>query len=132
VRSYAQYLLYDDPPREGATLTEIWSGFQTGLRFTDGRAKPSYEAYRLPIVVQRARGGAVLIWGRVRPGSGVRRVELTRDGRVVRRMETNDAGYFEVTLGRRASYRFSAFDAEGKPLGTSRTAHPVVATPAPD
>jgi len=132
VRSYAQYLLYDDPPREGATLKEIWSGFQTGLRFTDGTAKPSYDAYRLPIVVQRARGGGVLIWGRVRPGSGVRRVELRRGGRVATRVETNDAGYFEVTLGRRASYRFRAFDAEGKLLGTSRTARPVVATPSPD
>lgn len=131
VRSYAQYLLFDDPAREGATLKEIWSGFQTGLRFTDGSKKPSYDAYRLPIVVQRARGGGVLIWGRVRPGSGVRRVELTRGGRVVRRVETNDAGYFEVTLGRRASYRFRAFDADGKLLGTSRTARPVAATPSP-
>jgi hypothetical protein len=82
--------------------------------------------------VQRARGGGVLVWGRVRFGSGVRRVELTRDGRVVRRLDTNDAGYFEETLGRRASYRFSAFDADGKLLGTSRTAHPVAATPSPD
>ncbi len=34
--SYAQYLLYDDPPRPGTTEKEIWAGFQTGLRFTDG------------------------------------------------------------------------------------------------
>ena len=40
------------------------------------RRSPSYDAYRLPIVVQRARGGGVLVWGRVRPGSGVRRAEL--------------------------------------------------------
>ena len=132
VRSYAQYLLYDDPPREGTTPVEIWSGFQTGLRFHDGRQKPAYDAYRLPIVVQRARAGGVLVWGRVRPGSGVRRAELMRGGRVVRRVETNDAGYFEVTLGQRASYRFRAFDADGKLLGTSRTARPVAATPSPD
>ena len=132
VRSYAQYLVFDDPPREGATPKEIWSGFQTGVRFTDGSKKPSYEAYRLPIVVQRAPAGGVLVWGRVRPGSGVRRAELLRGGRVVRRLETNDAGYFEVTLGRRASYRFRAFDADGKLLGTSRTARPVAATPSPD
>jgi hypothetical protein len=47
-------------------------------------------------------------------------------------VETNDAGYFEVTLERRASYRFRAFDADGKLLGTSRTARPVAATPSPD
>ena len=32
----------------------------------------------------------------------------------------------------RASYRFRAFDADGKRLGTSRTARPVAATPSPD
>jgi hypothetical protein len=132
VRSYAQYLVYDDPPREGATLQEIWSGFQTGLRFTEGTAKPSYEAYRLPIVVQRAEGGGVLIWGRVRPGSGVRRAELVRGGRVVRRVETNDAGYFEARFPDRASYAFVGYDADGKRLGRSRTARPIAATPSPD
>jgi hypothetical protein len=132
VRSYAQYLLYDDPPREGTTPAEIWSGFQTGLRFHDGRQKPAYDAYRLPIVTQRASGGGVLVWGRVRPGSGVRRAELIRGGRVVRRVETNDAGYFEARFPDRASYAFVGYDADGKRLGRSRTASPVAATPSPD
>jgi hypothetical protein len=132
VRSYAQYLLYDDPPREGATLPEIWSGFQTGLRFHDGRPKPAYDDYRLPIVVQRASEGGVLVWGRVRPGSGVRRAELMRGGRVVRRVETNDAGYFELTLPDRSAYSFVGYSADGERLGRSRTASPVAATPSPD
>ena len=38
----------------GTTPKEIWSGFQTGLRFTDGPPKPAWDAYRLPIVVHRA------------------------------------------------------------------------------
>jgi hypothetical protein len=132
VRSYAQYLLYDDPPREGATEPEVWSGFQTGLRFVDGSAKPAYDAYRLPIVVQRSRAGGVRVWGRVRPGSGERRVELLSQGRVVRRLQTNDAGYFDVTLPRRGSYRFIGYDGDGKRLGASRVARPVAATPSPD
>ena len=42
LRSYSQYLMYDDPPRPRATDERaVWSGFQTGLRFTDGRRKPA-------------------------------------------------------------------------------------------
>lgn len=134
VRSYAQYLLYDDPPREGATEAEVWSGFQTGLRFGDGRAKPSYGAYRMPIVVQRSGDSGVRVWGRVRPGSGVRHAALQQmpGFKPVRRIDTNDAGYFDVQLPRRASYRFIGYDAEGKRLGASRVAQPVAATPSPD
>jgi len=131
VRSYAQYLLYDDPPRGGATEEEVWSGFQTGLRFHDGTPKPGYDAYRLPIVVQRARGGGVRVWGRVRPGSDVRGAELQRmpSKRTLRRVETNDAGYFEVSLPRRTAYRFVGYDGDGKRLGGSRVARPTRATP---
>ena len=63
LRSYSQYLMYDDPPRpEGTDERAIWSGFQTGLRFTDGRRKPAWAAFRLPIVVHTrgSRPGARL------------------------------------------------------------------------
>jgi cellulase (glycosyl hydrolase family 5) len=131
LRSYAQYLLYDDPPRPGTTLKQIWSGFQTGLRFTDGEAKPSYSAYQFPIVVQRSSDGGVRVWGRVRPGSGVRSVEVQEmpARRSVRRLETNDAGYFEVSVQQRAAYRFIGYDGDGKRLGVSRVAEPINATP---
>jgi hypothetical protein len=131
LRSYAQYLLYDDPPRPGKTLKQIWSGFQTGLRFSDGEAKPAYHSYQLPIVVQRSSDGGVRIWGRVRPGSGVRSVEVQEmpARRSVRRLETNDAGYFEVSLRQRAAYRFIGYDGGGKRLGVSRVARPISATP---
>jgi hypothetical protein len=135
LRSYAQYLLYDDPSRPGTTLKQIWSGFQTGLRFTDGEAKPTYHAYQFPIVVQRSRGGDVRVWGRVRPGSGTRSVQLQRRRgggfvQVGQRIETNDAGYFETPLAARGGYRFIAYDADGRRLGTSRTARPISATPS--
>jgi hypothetical protein len=134
LRSYAQYLLYDDPARPGKTEKEIWSGFQTGLRFSDGEAKPAFHAYQFPIVVQRSRGGDVRIWGRVRPGNGKRSVQLERRRSarftpVGDRVATNDAGYFEVPLAARDAYRFIAYDADGDRLGTSRTARPIRATP---
>lgn len=63
VRSLTQYLLYDN----GEPISRT---FQTGLLFADGRAKPAYQAYKLPIWLPRrhvARGGSTLrVWGLVR------------------------------------------------------------------
>ena len=127
LRSYAQYLLYDDPAREGTTPEQVWSGFQTGLRFTDGEAKPAYHAYRFPFVVQPSARDSVQVWGRVRPGSGVREVQLEarRNGRfrpTGGRLKTDDAGYFEEVVLTRAPLRFEAFDSDGRRLGVSRVA----------
>jgi hypothetical protein len=57
VRAVAQYKLLDE-----ATL----SSFQSGLRFVDGRPKPGYAAYKLPIWVS-GRGRSVRVYGQVRP-----------------------------------------------------------------
>ena len=131
LRSYSQYLLNDDPPRKGGASIK-WSGFQTGLRYPNGGKKPAYDAYRFPIVVHRARGG-VKIWGRVRPGSGVRSIRLERRTgrgfkREGKRINTKGGGYFGLKRSRVASYRFRAYDGTGpsaKPLGYSRTAAPI-------
>jgi hypothetical protein len=126
LKSYSQYLLYDDPARPGPSALK-WAGFQTGLKTAGGTPKPSYEAYRLPIVVKK-RGRGVLIWGRVRPGIGTRFAQLQRksggsfvnDGSLI---STNSGGYFTTTRSSRASYRFTGFATQGgAPLGTSRTA----------
>jgi hypothetical protein len=129
LRSYAQYLLYDDPARPGPPAV-AWSGFQTGLRFANGGArKPAWNAYRLPIVAHLA-GKGVRIWGRVRPGSGTRSVQLERrtvNGFVSAGecLKTDDDGYFTATRPEQANYRYRAFDGGGKPIGTSREAIPV-------
>ena len=46
--------------------------FQTGLQFSDGRAKPALQAYKLPIFLPRQRirrGGSAVVWGLIRPGA---------------------------------------------------------------
>jgi hypothetical protein len=58
VRTVAQYKLLDDP---------IVSGFQSGLRFSDGRAKPAYDAYRLPLWVTTDGISRLRVYGQVRP-----------------------------------------------------------------
>jgi Cellulase (glycosyl hydrolase family 5) len=128
LKSYSQYLLFDDVARSGSSALR-WAGFQTGLRFSNGKAKPAFDAYMLALVVHKRRGG-VSIWGHVRPGTGTRYVQLQRrsggsfvdDGSPIR---TNSRGYFTATRKPRAQYRYQAFG--GPPstagaLGLSRAA----------
>ena len=123
LKSHSQYLMYDDPARRGP-LSVKWSGFQTGLRFASGRRKPSYNAYRFPIVVKKRRRG-VYVWGRVRPGSGPRFVRVQRrGGSFGPRIGTDARGYFGVNRRISGRYRFRAYNVQGNVLGTSRTARP--------
>jgi hypothetical protein len=70
IAATAQYLLTDDV---------ALSGFQSGLLTSSGRAKPSFDEFRLPLSVRRS-GHAALLWGLVRPATGATRVEvLVRD-----------------------------------------------------
>jgi hypothetical protein len=57
VKTVAQYKLVDDVPQ---------GSFQSGVRLTDGTAKPSYDAYRLPIWVS-GTGAKATVYGQVRP-----------------------------------------------------------------
>jgi hypothetical protein len=66
VRAMSQYLLYDN----GDPISKT---FQTGLLFADGREKPSYQGYKLPIWLPQRRvrrGGSIRVWGMARPAPG--------------------------------------------------------------
>ena len=94
VVSFSQYLLRDDPP----TGRGEYGGFESGLRFADGRAKPALAGFRLPLAVRR-RGGRVSIWGRVRPAQGRTTAELQvadrrRRFRRLRTVRTDRRGSF--------------------------------------
>lgn len=92
IRSYAQYLMFDDPP-------SILYSFTTGLFFHGGAKKPSFRSFPMTLAVRRVGSGVVRIWGHVRPGEvphGVRVVAKDRGERPVtlRRMQTSSDGYF--------------------------------------
>jgi len=99
VRSVAQYELRDE-----AAL----SAFQTGLRFVDGRPKPSFDAYRLPIWVTRRSGSSLRVWGQVRPAQDgvLEDVEIqgSADGQdfetVSTVQTTNTKGFVEANVAR--------------------------------
>lgn len=95
VRSVAQYELRDELRL---------SAFQTGLRFFRGGAKPSLDAYRLPIWVTRAAGGKVRVWGQVRPAGAGAQVQIqsapsgTAFSTVATVATSNASGYLLTTL----------------------------------
>jgi hypothetical protein len=94
VYSYSQYPLVDD---------RTTSGFQSGLRFYSGKAKPGiYQEYKLPIYIRRAGRSSVYFWGGVRAADNGGTVTLySRVGKkgAFKKMKTaklNSRGYFQV------------------------------------
>lgn len=101
VASYDQYLLRDDPPLPGSAL-ERWSGFQSGLEFSNGSRKPAFNGWRLPLTVTRTATG-VALWGVVRPATGASTAEVqySSDGghtwRGLLVVHTNSQGYWSAS-----------------------------------
>jgi hypothetical protein len=119
VRSVAQYELRDEPRL---------AAFQTGLRFGNGRAKPSLAAYRLPIWVTRAPGGKVRVWGQARAAGAGEPIQVQSGAgssfaTVAAPATQNAAGYFVVTLpsGGKKQWRLRWAPA-GRPAVVSRVA----------
>jgi hypothetical protein len=71
VRTLSQFELEDSPPDPTYPRGSVgyWSTFQTGLVFLNGRAKPAFSSYRLPIYLpgtKFVRGARVRVWGMLR------------------------------------------------------------------
>jgi hypothetical protein len=103
VRTLAQFLLLDDGPPIDRT-------FQSGLRFRDGRAKPAYRAYQVPIhlpTTRLRRGQRLRVWGGARAAeTGTRpaiQVQFRRSGtkrwrRLVTLRGDRTRGYVNTTI----------------------------------
>ena len=135
VASYAQYLLADPPVIKGVGL------FASGLIYANGRAKPGYDAYRLPLWLPSMtvkKGAETQIWGGARPGtfdaklgSSARRViiqELTGGSEKTLASVTGSAsdGYFDTHVKLfssgtvRLAYTYPSTEL-GLPLGLAGT-----------
>jgi len=118
IRGVAQYLLVDD--------TRL-GGFQTGLRFADGRAKPGLEAYRFPVHVVRD-GIFVRVFGQVRQAANgareVVRVQVLLPGKpwqTYKQLTTNSKGFVSTRLrSRRGRWRLEWAPADGSSSRFSR------------
>jgi hypothetical protein len=110
VRAFSQYLMRDDLPREGRPYVR-YSGFESGLRHSDGEQKRAYDAFRLPLVATRGRRTS--LWGLVRPADGATKVKIeyrnrgSSRWRTLKHDRTNSRGYWSTTTSYRKgrSYR---------------------------
>jgi hypothetical protein len=125
VVAFSQYLLRDSDP----TGKNEYGGFESGLRFADGRPKPSLAAFRLPLAVKRS-GSKVSIWGLVRPATGSTTATITYADRgssrfkTLRTVTTDARGYFTVgstyRKGRRWNLTWEGFSGSPVESYTSR------------
>jgi hypothetical protein len=126
VRAFSQYLLRDDPPVEGVPEAQRFPGFETGLRFSDGREKPSYAGFLLPLAVKQF-GASDVLWGRVRPAPAVTAVTLERNRgrgwRAFRTQTTNPSGVYGLRVPHRARQRYRV--RWTAPDGTVHTGPPI-------
>lgn len=82
-RMFAQFLLRDiDPRQSGRTpgTASFYRDWQSGLYDSHGRAKPAATAFKLPFWAElhgdQNNSRVVVLWGQVRPGSGVQTVRI--------------------------------------------------------
>jgi hypothetical protein len=107
VKLLTQYQWFDEPLRRAGSP---FAGWQSGLRFVGGKAKPSLAHFDTPMQLDAARSR---LWGQARPG-GAQTVRVERRLKGARRyallasVRTDARGYW--TLKRRlvpgARYRF--------------------------
>jgi hypothetical protein len=115
VRSFSQYLLRDDPKDSkgsgGGILSQsAFPGFESGLELANGKRKPAYDGYRLPLTVTERGSRGAAIWGRVRPASAATSVTIQyrdRGGwRTLRTLQTASNGTFRASTTRRTGRRW--------------------------
>jgi hypothetical protein len=122
VAAFSQYLLRDSD----ATGPKEYGGFESGLRFADGKPKPSLPAFRLPLAVQRRGGSKATVWGLVRPATGVTSVTVTYANRgssrflPLKTVQTDKLGYFSFSTSYRAGRRWNVSwqGQTGSPVGS--------------
>jgi hypothetical protein len=111
VKAFSQYLLTDDKPLEDVADSRRYSGFESGLRTSAGKAKPSLEGFRLPLVAKRSSGSSkVSLWGLVRPAAGatsviVQQHERGRSWKTLATVKTDARGAWTRSGSRGGSTR---------------------------
>jgi hypothetical protein len=124
--AFSQYLLRDDPPKEGVPAALRYPGFESGLRTNAGKAKRAFSGFRLPLAALRT-GSRVALWGLVRPATGRTQVTVEyTSGRSFKKLftTTTDArGYFtrNTTLRSGRRYRLAWTQPDGRTIHGTTT-----------
>ncbi len=129
VKLLTQYEWRDEPVRRSAS--DPYSGWQSGLRFLNDRAKRSLATFANPFFVdQRPGSRSARLWGQVRPGV-THRITVQRRKRgstrwtTFKTLTTNGAGYWRLTqtVSATTDYRFrwQPTDQYDAPVGALKT-----------
>lgn len=126
VVSFAQFLLRDQPPapvRVSDSTNRPFGEFYTGLQTTEGVDKPAARSFTAGLFAGRRPAGRVLLWGRLRLGTGPRRVVVERRlpggawGRLLAVRADGQATFSRIVAGRAgARYRLRWRAADGARL----------------
>ncbi len=105
VATLTQYQWEDERVRRAGTGAKRFAGWQSGLHFLDGRAKPALAGFARPLVALEdgSRAGA-LLWGQVRAGAehavALQRWDARSRTWLVRQtLTTDEHGVFTLRLG---------------------------------
>ncbi len=120
IRGFSQYLLTDDDPGTDANGCLTFGGFETGLRQSDGKAKPAFAAFGLVLDVKPS-GKKASVWGLVRRAGAATTVTLERRltgkgaFKTWKTVKTKANGAFSTTdtLHSKAQYRYRWTAPEG-------------------
>jgi hypothetical protein len=111
VAAFSQYLLRDDPlgGPPGASVRGGVVGFQSGLEYVNGRPKPLFFGWPIPLTVSR-RGHGFSLWGLIRPTTGSTKltvlVRTTHSSRYrkLKTVTTNPSGYWSLNSSTQGAY----------------------------
>jgi hypothetical protein len=127
VKLLTQYEWRDEPVRH--STSDPYSGWQSGLRYVNDKAKPSLKSFANPFFIsQRPNSRSARLWGQVRPGIThrvtVRRRKPGGHWTTVKVLTTNGSGYWKLnqTVNATTEYRFTwqPTDAYGAATGPTR------------
>jgi len=111
VAAFSPYLLIDDPTggKPGSSVTGGTIGFQTGLEYVNGKPKPLYFGWPLPLTVSKS-GGGYSLWGLVRPATAATKLTVlvqpkgSRKYKTLKTVTTNSAGYWTLHSATKGSH----------------------------
>ncbi len=111
VAAFSQYLLQDDPVggAPGASVHGGFIGFQTGLEYVNGKPKPLYYSWPVPLTVTK-QGGHYSLWGLVRPAEGATKLTIlvrktgSKRYTTLKTVTTNSRGYWSLSSSTQGTY----------------------------
>jgi hypothetical protein len=93
VKWFSQYLLRDDNHLKKGPRISRYPGFESGLRFANGKPKLALRSFAVPLAALR-HGSGVSLWGQARRAHRRVTVTILANGRKYVKVRTDSRGYF--------------------------------------